>query len=149
MSKAFFSPVKMHAVTVHAISLSVERWPPEGSPSLSIEVNHSVEEQAPALERDSYVATVRLEVTFSVGDRGGGSRSANGSIALSGNISVPKSLSADEAGRAIELNGVALLYSYARAKIADLSALSPMGRFDLPTIDPKEYIRQAHADDHE
>lgn len=143
--KSFISPINMGGPFINRCNLYVRPSVPEDGAPVSCNVTIDVPDEREVLhEEGGYRLNHSMEVAVSLSQATGDGDTdlMRVQLSMSGTISIPDEV--EVKGMTVEyallLNGVSLFYSAARSYIESVTAMSSMGRFTIPAIDPSAYL---------
>lgn len=140
------SPIELDYAYVTNAIFQIADAPDFNQSSYELEIGRP--EPKPKVETNAEARTkelvYQLLIKFSVSNSKTGEPLLTTSLTVTGKVSVKQELvkenRAEEVDRWMEANAVSLLYSKAKAYAEYLTAMSPLGLYTLPTIDPYAYI---------
>lgn len=141
----FLSPIRLQGPTIDGCTIKVSPNRPSGDLICNVEINSSLPsevEHVDGLHRLPFKLNIIVTACMK-DDETRDSPVLDVQLELSGDVSVPDSLgiAEDSLLSSLQVNAVSLCYSSARSYLEMLTSLTKMGRFSLPPIDPRAYIK--------
>lgn len=143
-ANGFILPIELHGPVFNSVAFHVCPNGPEGDTTCTVSVD--IPSPAPLeIDDDGYVKLEHsMTVDVSLHDKAdGGHREVMSlSIEAAGEVALPSTfeMSRDALTRTLRVNATSLFYSSIRSYVENLGAMSSMGRFTLPTIDPVKLV---------
>lgn len=152
MSNELFSSINLEGPYISECDLFVKTSAPANELACNVQIrtpkNLKLEHDK---ENGEYELVHAMKVDVSlveVSEDGNGPEAMHANLTMNGVISITDRVKAseEEIMQSLLVNGVSLFYSSARSYVEILTSMSPMGRFTIPTIDPKAYVESLSKD---
>lgn len=136
--RSFLSPVVLDGPYLRQCDFGISEEAPLRGLTCDIDLHDSVIDFRHLDGSFRLVAEVDLSTALMEGEK----ERMHAHLCMRGEIAIDDSLIVDEriAQSYLRANAVSLFYAFARTHIEQLTSVSYMGRFTIPTIDPGRYV---------
>lgn len=148
-SDTYISDIAINDLTLVGEHLALSQEPPRGGLDIGIEVSNSHTTNARNDEQGGYMvqASVGVHVTLTEPDEQHTVRADLSVDTFVVATMAQGTTGEQESYRRLRVEAVRAGYEFARARMAEMAAISPLQHLNLPAVDPEKVVAHISADD--